>query len=138
MRRVRRIVGLLSGLVICSCALTGLDSKAREEFDVSVKGYNRMLRWHEMEMAGTAYTPEALRDSFLKAVEQLKQRGVTITDFRIVSHELKPDSLTGQVVAEFDYYILPSNRIKTVTYRQNWQYASGTGWRVSSPLPSFE
>lgn len=113
----------------------------REGFETSVKGYNRMLRWQEVEAAGMTFMEPELREAFLKSARQMKRRGVTITDYRILSSECLPEKESASVVAEFDYYILPSARVKTLTYQQSWVYQEidGTkGWRLKSPLPDFE
>jgi len=130
-------------LMLCSCAyaLQAKHANIREEFDQSTKGYNKMLRWREVENAGMAYMDPELRDAFMKTAEEIKKRGVTITDFRILTSECIPEKGTGQVVAEFDYYALPSNRIKTLTYRQNWTYLDTEekkGWQLKSGLPPFD
>lgn len=129
-------------LTLTACAtLTGLSGRfdRGNEFDRSVKAYNRMLRWHEIESAGMTYIePEQLED-YLKQAEILKKRGLSVTDFRIISSVYHPETLTGDAVAEFDYYILPSNRVKTVTYHQEWVYMESLkSWKLKSGLPDFE
>ena len=98
-----------------------------------------MLRWQEVENAGMTYIEPEQRDEFMKGAESLKRRGVTLTDFRILTFECLPERKSGDVVAEFDYYILPSNRIKSVTYRQKWVYEDDLdSWKLKSGLPAFE
>lgn len=129
---------LLCTLVPGGCAYLAQPA-IREEFDKSIKAYNRMLRWQELEQAGMSYMEPEKRDGFMKQVESLKKRGVTFTDFRIVTSDYLLEKKTADVVAEFDYYILPSNRIKTVTYRQHWVYQDLIkNWKLASELPDFE
>ncbi len=128
---------LLFCLAAAGCASTR-HGGMREEFEQSAKGYNKMLRWHEIEAAGMAYLRSDLRDAFLKASAEFKRRGVTITDYRILTTECFPEKKSGDVLAEFEYYILPSNRIKTQAFRQTWEYQDESGWRQTSPLPPFE
>jgi hypothetical protein len=110
-----------------------------QEFERSVKAYNRMLRWHEIESAGMTYIAPELRGEYLKRAESLKKQGLSFTDFRILSTRYIPEKKTGDAVAEFDYYILPSNRVKTVSYRQEWTYTeSDKTWKLKSRLPDFE
>jgi hypothetical protein len=130
-------------LMLCSCAyaLQAKHAGIREEFDKSMKGYNKMLRWRDVENAGMVYLDPELRDAFMKTAEEIKKRGVTITDYRILSSECLPEKGTAEVVADFDYYALPSNRIKTLTYRQKWTYLDTEekkGWQLKSNLPLFE
>jgi hypothetical protein len=143
MKQCYRYVMIFAVLMLCSCAyvLQAKHANIREEFSQSMKGYNKMLRWRDIETAGMVYLDPELRDEFMKTAGEIKKRGVTITDYRIVSSECLPDKGTGEVIAEFDYYALPSNRIKTLTYRQKWNYLDTEekkGWQLKSNLPLFE
>ena len=130
---------MISAVLLSSCAYTK-QVNMREEFDLSMKGYNKMLRWREIESAGMYLDPE-LRDAFTETAGKIRKRGVTITDYRILSSECSPEKKSAEVVAEFDYFTLPSNRIKTLTYRQQWIYLDTEekkGWQLKSALPAFE
>lgn len=132
------VKGFLCGalMVLTACVTqTGLS----EEFDRSVKSYNRMLRWHEIENAGSTFVDPDRREDFMKQADSLKKRGLTVADFRILSAKYIPENKSGDVVAEFDYYILPSNKVKTITYRQDWAYReSSKSWVLKTGLPVFE
>ncbi len=143
MKQYYRYVMVMVVLMLCSCAyvLQAKDANLREEFEQSMKGYNSMLRWREVEKAGTVYLDPGLRDAFMKTAQEFKKRGVTITDYRILTSECLPEKGSAEVIAEFDYYTLPSNRIKTLTYRQKWLYSDTEekkGWLLESSLPDFE
>lgn len=128
-------------LVVICMALTACATQTglSEEFDRSVKAYNRLLRWHEIESAGVTYIDPELREDYLKQADTLKKRGLSVTDFRILSSKYIPERKSGDVIAEFDYYILPSNRIKTISYRQDWVYQENLkSWKLKSKLPVFE
>lgn len=131
-----RGIALICPLIMCACGPKA--AVVCEDFDKSVKGYNRMLRWHEVENAGMVYLDTDLRDGFMKSAEQLKKRGITITDYRILTSECRFDKSTGESLVEFDYYILPSNRVKTVTYHQNWNFDIIRNWKLKSSLPAIE
>lgn len=132
------------GLILLCCLMTGACAShlgSREDFERSMKAYNRMLRWHEVENAGMVYLEPELRDAFMKSAADIKKRGVTITDYRILTSECLPEKGSAEVIAEFDYYALPSVRLRTVTYRQLWKYDEAgdkKGWRLKSGLPPFE
>jgi hypothetical protein len=143
MKQCYRLVAILVGLMLCSCAYVTQAKHAniREAFEKSAKDYNKLLRWREVEHAGMIYMDPELRDAFMKSAEKFKKRGVVITEYRILATECTPEKGTAEVVAEFDYYALPSNRIKTVTYRQNWIYLDTVekkGWQLESGLPPFD
>jgi len=136
MKWIKRSILLFSYITLTACTT---EMGLRDEFDKSMKSYNRMLRWHEVENAGMTYMEKELRDDFMKHAEGLKKRGVTLTDFRILTSECLPEKKSGEVIAEFDYFILPSNRIKTITYRQEWVYQEIIkGWKLKSGLPVFD
>ena len=138
MTRVVTVLLSIACLTLTACAAQrelGLSN----EFDRSVKAYNRMLRWHELENAVITYTVPEQREEYLKQAETLKKRGVSITDYRILSTRYLAETQSGDVVAEFDYYILPSNRIKTVSHRQEWVYRESIkSWKLKNGLPPFE
>lgn len=136
------MIRLINGFLCIVClmlAACATQTSLSEEFDRSVKAYNRMLRWHEIESAGMTYIDPELREEYLKQAESLKKRGLSFTDFRILSARYVPAKKAGDAVAEFDYYLLPSNRVKTISYRQAWVYTeSGKKWKLMSGLPDFE
>lgn len=133
---LKTAVLFVSIMILSGCAnKMGL----RDEFDKSVKGYNRMLRWHEVENAGMTYLDKDLRDEFMRKAETLRNRGVTMTDFRILTSECLPEKKSGEVIAEFEYFILPSNKLKSLTYRQEWVYQDLlSSWKLKSGLPAFD
>lgn len=127
---------IFSSLILSACASgTGLS----DELERSVKSFNRLLRWHEIESAGRTYIAPELQEEYMIQAESLKKRGLAVTDFRILSSRYLPEKKTGSVVAEFDYYLLTSGRVKTVSYPQEWVYLENIkSWRLTSRLPLFE
>lgn len=143
MKHSYRIMMIFVMVSLCSCAyaLKAKQANIREEFNRSMKEYNKMLRWRDIENAGMIYLDPELRDEYMKSAEDIKKRGVTITDYRILTSECTPEKGTAEVIAEFDYYALPSNRIKTLTYHQKWTYLDTEdkkGWQLKSGLPPFD
>ncbi len=144
MKQCYRYVMIFVGLMLCSCAYAqqAKQTGIREEFDRSVKAYNRMVRWYELENAVMTYADSEQLDESLKQAGILKKRGISITDFRIISTRYvpeNPEKQTGDVVAEFDYYILPSNRVKTISYHQEWVYRENIkSWKLKNGIPAFE
>lgn len=129
---------LLCCLVMAACVNnTGI----RDEFEKSVKDYNRLLRWHEVATAGALYMAPEERDAFIAASEKINKKDLSITDYRILTMECLTEKGTGDAVVEFDYYLLPSNRIKTLVYKQEWIYREINEkklWKVKSALPVFK
>lgn len=133
---INRVLLLALCVTLTACSY---EMGLREDFDKSIKAYNRMLRWNEIENAGMTYLEKDGRENFMKNAESFKKRGVNLTDYRILTTECLPEKKTGEVVVEFDYFILPSNRVKTVTYRQEWIYPDLLkSWKLKSGLPAFD
>ena len=137
MIRLLMICGcLVPALLTVSCSMAG--KNICETFERESKSFNKMLRWHEIEAAGMAHVSRELRESYLKDAAALKKRGVTFTDYRILTTECLADRDSGEMLVEFEYYVLPSNRIRNQPYRQKWDHGDSDGWRLKSGLPSFE
>lgn len=136
MTKLLKVLLCIACLTLTACATqTGIN----DEFDRSVKAYNRMLRWHEIENAVLTYADPERREEYLKQSDTLKKRGLSVTDFRILSSRYLPEIQSGDVVAEFDYYILPSNRVKTISHRQEWVYLENVkSWKIKNGFPPFE
>jgi len=139
------VIILLCCLVTAACAAG--DAVVRTQFEKSVKSYNRMLRWREIENAGLTYLEQDQREAFLTRAGEIRKKEVTITDYRILFMENSIKKNTGRAVVEFDYYILPSNRVKTLTYKQEWIYdkvdkddkdSDKKAWKLKTGLPDFE
>lgn len=135
---MRVIQGVLC--VVClSLTACASQSSLTEGLDRSVKAYNRMLRWHELENAVMTYADAEQREASLKRADALKKQGISITDFRILSTRYIPEKKGGDVVAEFDYFMLPSTRVKTISHRQEWLYQKeNNSWKLKNSLPAFE
>lgn len=132
------IRGILLGMCLMTTACT-TQTGMRDQFEKGMRAYNRMLRWQEVENAGMTYIAAGQRDEFMKAAADMRKRGVTLADYRILTFECLPDKKSGDVVTEFDYFILPSNRLKSVSYRQKWVYLDDlSSWKLTSGLPAFE
>ena len=93
MKQLYRYVLMFVVLMLCSCALAlqAKNANISEEFEKSMKGYNKLLRWRDIEGAGMTYLDPELRDAFLKSAEDIKKRGITITDYRILTSECLPE-----------------------------------------------
>lgn len=132
---------LLLCICVVSLTLNACASRPgmKESFERSVKDYSKLLRWREIDDAGRTYVTPEQRDEYLKQADDLKKRGLSVTDFRILSMRCQPEKRTGDVTAEFDYYLLPSNRVETIADHQEWVYReSSNSWQLTSGLPAFK
>lgn len=133
---IKKTLLLASCMALPACAT---DMGLRDEFSKSMKAYNQMLRWNEAENAGMKFLEEEMQNDFIKKAARMRNRGVTMTDFRILSFECFPDKKSAESITEFDYFIMPSNKIKTTIYRQEWTYRDNIGsWKLKSDLPAFD
>jgi uncharacterized protein YceK len=136
--RIRILLTFLALLTLCGCSsITNL--KVANDFGTSSQKYNEMLRWHEMEMAGSRFADQSVKDEYINRARATK--GVTITDYRVVSQECSPDKGDAEVVVDIDYYISPSVTLKTLEDVQKWKYIDENGnksWRLMSLPPEFE
>jgi len=134
----KRIVLLLSAVVLLGACQTMKNKSASESFEQSSKAYNKLIRWDEMSSAQWAFPPEELREEYGRRVESAK--GVKITDYRVKSTECSPERGEATVIVEFEYYREPSVTTRTVMDVQKWKYVDENGsrtWRLMSLLPLF-
>ncbi len=120
---------------ITACRTLGV---TQAECERSSRDYNRMVRWQEFASANATYVEQDIRRAF--EVKVAAAKGITLVDYRIVSLACDPDKGEARATVEFDYYRLPSTRVRTVTDTQQWVYhdADGeSGWRLTSLFPDF-
>lgn len=139
-KQVLLVLLCVLSLIMVSCAMN--NTSLSETFQSDMKTFNRMVRWQDGAQAAMLYSDPAVREVFMKSAEGMRKKGVTITDFRVVTTECSPEQKTARAVLEFDYYTLPSNRIKTATHDQEWHYVEQPGqghrWKLTTPFPSFD
>lgn len=143
--RLKLIV--LSGLTLLllnGCA-TYKKMTRQEDCDKVLKTYSRMIRWNEAEKAAILYVDQQQRDSFSKAAEAMRRRNINMADMRVLASECRAERKSAEATIEYDYFILPDNRLKTVTDRQKWVFHEENpqkpeleeGWKLTTPLPDF-
>lgn len=132
---------VLTFLVLAGCSLASC-SDVRvvvENFDMSQREFAKMFRWGEFENAcGRFMTPEIVEACVRRAEGDRK---VSITDVRMTKTELDPVVGKARVRWEIEYYILPSNVVKTVEYLQEWETVGLEGkkiWRATNLPPAFK
>lgn len=136
---------LIAPLLLGGCAAYK-NMNRQENCDKVVKDYNRMIRWNEAEKVGMAFVGPKQRAVFDKTAESIRRRGVSMVDFRILAKECSAEKKKAEATVEFDYFILPDNRLKTITDHQTWIFLeenplepdAGEGWKITSPLPEFK
>jgi hypothetical protein len=112
---------------------------ALNDFEKSSKRYNQMLRWHELNLAGSTFGDESVKEEYAERARAAK--GVMIADYRVLSQECNPQKKTAKVVVEIEYYIPPSVTLKTLEDVQKWEYVENNEtkfWRLKTLLPEFK
>ena len=138
---------VLSGIAILllnGCAAYK-EMTRQEDCDKVLKTYSRMIRWNEAEKAALFYADQQQRDSFSKAAETMRRQNINMADMRILASQCRADLKTAEATVEFDYFMLPDNRLKTITDHQKWVYREENpqkpeleeGWKLMTPLPDF-
>lgn len=139
------VLFMLSSLLLNGCAAYRSYNR-NEECDKAIKGYGRMVRWMEMEKAAISLVDSSQKEAYAQTAENVRRRGISMVDMRILAQECRTERGTAEAVVEFDYFIMPDNRMKTVTDRQKWVYREEDknnpdqveGWRLTSPPPLFK
>jgi hypothetical protein len=131
---------LLSALLLILSACQAMHiSKVEEDFDKGTRSYFRMVRWNELDQAPLYFVDEPLREEFEKRVKGRKE--VQIADYRVKYMDCRPEKGEGEVTVEWDYYIPPSVKLKTVEDPQKWHYVEKLekkGWMLKTLLPEFK
>lgn len=137
---------LFFNLTACSAVTSIKNYNRNEDCDKVLKAYRNMIRWNEAEKAAIAFVDKPLRDDYNKAAEQMRRRKVSMVDTRMLAQECLANSKSAEATIEFDYYIMPDVRLRTLTDRQKWIFREsdserpelGDGWKLVSPLPDFK
>jgi hypothetical protein len=126
---------LFVSLLLTGCAAL---SQIRPDFDKTYEGYNQLIRWHDMYRAA-GFASSAVSREYAEWAEASKK--VRISDYRVVNVKYDEKALKAEVDTVFDYYLIDSPVVKSVTDRQMWTYRDENGvkqWRLQSPPPQFK
>ena len=125
---------LLLMLALISCRAY----MAKEEFDLTTREYGISLRWKRFENA-EFFSASSIRDEFKKRVE--RAMNVEVVDYRVIDIEYDEAKKKATVNAEISYYMVSSNRVRTLMDKQIWSYEKGNGkhqWQLITLLPEFK
>ena len=140
-----RLFALLVMLPLLFCGCSAYSKYGRgEDCERTIKDYSKAVRWLELEKAALTMVDKEQREAYVQAADQIRRRGVTMVDFRILGQHCRPEQGTADAIMEFDYFVMPDNRLKTASDRQKWVYREEPtddqvpGWKLISPPPSFQ
>ncbi len=126
-------------LLILSSCQSMRDEKVAEEFTNTSRDYLNMVRWHELEKAPLSFIDDSLREDFQKRIDAARE--VKIFDYRV--RNLRCDVQKGEagLSVDWDYYIPPSVKVKSVEDVQKWRYVGEKDkglWMLKTLLPEFK
>ena len=137
--KILHLLSLSALLLILSACHSLHISKVAEDFDKATRSYFRMVRWNELDKAPLSFVDDTLRQEFEKRVKA--SRDVQIADYRVKQMECRPEKGDGEVTVEWDYYIPPAVKLKTVEDPQKWRYVEEKekqGWMLMTLFPEFK
>uniref|UniRef100_A0A831U354 Lipoprotein n=1 Tax=Geobacter metallireducens TaxID=28232 RepID=A0A831U354_GEOME len=135
MRSHRAVLLMVLVLVLAGCRNPYL---VAQRFDDTYREYNRLVRWQEYRNACQSFADPGVAQECLARAGAAK--GASMADYRVKGVDIDPAKGTATVRVEFDYYVLPSTRLKTLEDVQEWRYGEVDGaarWRIVTPLPDF-
>jgi hypothetical protein len=121
-------------LAACSNYVYDLQGK----FDESLKNYNNLYRWGELDTANMFFS-ESIRDDAIARIKAAKN--VKIVDSRILSTLYDEKKRKAIVEVEIEYYFISAAKVKTLRDTQEWAYREEQGikgWRLMSSFPAFK
>ena len=130
MRKFFSVLMLVMLLGACS-------HNVRDEFNESLKKYNELFRWNELETA-SVFVADPLRGEYIVRAKAAKN--IRVVDFRVIGSRYDEKKNKASVEVQVDYYLLSAATVKTLRDTQEWSYQGekgAQGWRLMSQLPEF-
>jgi len=111
-----------------------------ESFVVANNDFMKRLRWKDYNGAAKYFT-EGGSEPFLEQLRQT-EKDLNITDVRLDSAEFHAPDQTMASWLVVDYFLLPSNSLKSFRFELQWHYREGGEkllgtWRITSHFPPF-
>ena len=103
------------------------------------RGFSEAMRWQDFPGAAR-FLESSLQDAFLQQFAGNSDLHVVESSFRTLEVEQQGGSARAEYLLK--YYLLPSNRIRTWRWRQEWQLTreklTKPGiWMIVRPPPAF-
>jgi len=130
---MRRVYILLLVLCIVSCA-PPLKKSPAETFGETHSEFAKRLTWQDYGSAAS-FLGDDYRQDFQ---EKFPERGdIRVLEIRPAGVEFEgPDRKRAISWSAVDYYRLPSNTLKNLKVRLEWEYFNN-GWKIVSPFPDL-
>jgi hypothetical protein len=124
-------------LLMLVMVLGACSHNVRDEFDESLKQYNDLFRWNELETT-SVFVADPLRADYIVRAKAAKN--IRVVDFRVIGSRYDEKRNKASVEVQVDYYLLSSATVKSLRDTQEWSYQGEKGarrWRLVSQLPEF-
>jgi hypothetical protein len=125
-------------ILIAAFVLVACSHNIREEFEAPSEKYNDMVAMNNMS-GSVIFVADKSREAYMAGLAAAKN--ARIFEYRIINKKIDEPGRKARVEIEFDYYLLNSNRVKTLRYVQEWSYSEEKdfrGWKLLTPLPAFK
>lgn len=143
-RRTRRdpyrsALGLLIGIAVValsvSCARMQNQDKM-DKLDLATRTYGKAIRWSHFDSAEAFLSPESPR--LTEAEREALEKGIRVTSYEPAEQVMTPDLIRTTISVKIAYLLDGSNRLRTITDRQNWRYdEEAKRWYLEGSLPDF-
>ena len=136
---VLKIITVLLFLLTSGCQ-TFQQADQKTLLDEALRDYMQYLRWQDFYDAATFMVKEN-RAAFLEDFSG--KEGLNITDLTLVNLEPTANPNEYQVVLRLEYFLLPSNTVRTKDIHQTWvlfldpSSFKPKGWFIVTPFPNL-
>lgn len=119
---------------LLSCA--GVAERVRlAKFDSTFEVYDITLRRSQFRAAADFIDP-AVRD---EKIDYKIYDNIKVVDFKVTHLKVSEDRFNVEQVVALQYFLLDRNVLKTIEYRQLWNFDEAKGvWLLRTPLPTFD
>ncbi|MBN2428048.1 MAG: hypothetical protein JXK94_06915 [Deltaproteobacteria bacterium] len=136
---VLKIITVLLFLLTSGCqTFQQVDQKTL--LDEALREYMMYLRWQDFHDAATFMVKEN-QAAFLEDFSG--KEDLNITDLTLVNQAATANPNEYQVVLRLEYFLLPSNTVRTKDIHQTWvlildpKSIKPKGWFIATPFPEF-
>jgi len=128
----------LFAVLIAVFVFVACSPNIRDDFDSVFNKYNDALVSSDLRST-FIFVSDKAKDEYMKSCEASKN--ARIFEYRITKKSVDELKRTARVDVAIDYYMLNSNRVKTLRYAQEWAHVEENKekeWKLLTPLPEFK
>lgn len=112
------------------------DMNRMEDFDETIRSYEKMIFWSEFNAALAYKEPD---NNGAKPPDMASLKKVRVTSYKVRRFRVSEDKSQVQQLVEIDYYRMDNVTVKTIIDQQLWVYDNDAKrWYIRSELPDFK